>query len=255
MKTTLVIGDIHGCLSTLQALIAKAGPVDQIISVGDLIDRGPDSLGVVKYCIDNNIQVCLGNHEYMALEAISKYLGPNYPYKRMDLLDSDWFANGGSLVHEQLTDPNLKFTDWWLNGGERTFKSIAPNALQFVLDYFKSLPIYIKTDYIHNDLPVVISHTCLNNYAYDVLNATQDDLRTHAESFVWSRTQAVNTAKFFNIYGHTPTDYLDIKGAVPRISPTGINLDTGCVYQNNIDRGKLTAVLLPSMQIIQQDRL
>ena len=57
---TLVIGDIHGCLSTLKALIAKAGPVSQIISVGDLIDRGPDSLGVIKYCIENNIQVCLG---------------------------------------------------------------------------------------------------------------------------------------------------------------------------------------------------
>lgn len=233
MKTTLVIGDIHGCLSTLQALIAKAGPVDQIISVGDLIDRGPDSLGVVKYCIDNNIQVCLGNHEFMALEAISKYIGPDYPYKRMDLLDSDWFANGGSGV----------------------FDSCSKEDLQFMLDYFKSLPIYIKTDYTHNDLPVVISHTCLNNYAYDILNATQDDLRAHAESFVWSRTQAVNIAKFFNIYGHTPTDYLDIKGAVPRISPTGINLDTGCVYQNNIDRGKLTAVLLPSMQVIQQERL
>lgn len=230
---TLVIGDIHGCLSTLQALIAKAGPVDQIISVGDLIDRGPDSLGVVKYCIDNNIQVCLGNHEFMALEAISKYLGPDYPYKRMDLLDSDWFANGGSGV----------------------FDSCSKEDLQFMLDYFKSLPIYIKTDYTHNDLPVVVSHTCLNNYTYDILNATQDDLKAHAESFVWSRTQAVNTAKFFNIYGHTPTDYLDIKGAVPRISPTGINLDTGCVYQNNIDRGKLTAVLLPSMQIIQQERL
>lgn len=232
-KKILCVGDVHGCLQTLQALIAKAGPVDQIISVGDLIDRGPDSLGVVKYCIDNNIQVCLGNHEYMALEAISKYLGPDYPYKRMDLLDSDWFANGGSGV----------------------FDSCSKEELQFMLDYFKSLPIYIKTDYTHNDLPVVVSHTCLNNYTYDILNATQDDLRTHAESFVWSRTQAVSVANFFNIYGHTPTDYLYIKGAVPRISPTGINLDTGCVYQNNIDRGKLTAVLLPSMQIIQQDRL
>ena len=57
---TLVIGDIHGCLSTLKALIAKAGPVSQIISVGDLIDRGPDAFGVIKYCIENNIQVCLG---------------------------------------------------------------------------------------------------------------------------------------------------------------------------------------------------
>ena len=229
---TLVIGDIHGCLKTLKALIAKAGSVSQIISVGDLIDKGPDSLGVVKYCFDNNIQVCLGNHEKMAIDAISAYLGPDHLYKRMNLLDSDWFANGGSGV----------------------FDSCSKEDLQFMLDYFQTLPIYIKTDYIHNELPVVISHTCLNNYAYDVLNASQSYLKSHADSFVWSRTQAVNTAKFFNIYGHTPTDYLGIKGAVPRTSPTGINLDTGCVY-NFPDRGKLTAVLLPTMEIIQQERL
>ena len=238
---TLVIGDIHGCLSTLKALIAKAGPVSQIISVGDLIDRGPDSLGVIKYCIENNIQVCLGNHELLALEALTRYLGPDYPFKRMDLLDSDWIANGG----------------------RRVFDDASEEDLQFMVDYFQTLPIYIKTDYIHNDLPVVISHTCLNNYAYDILNASQEDLKSHAKSFVWSRTQAsfawsrTEAAKivpFFNIYGHTPTDYIGLKGAVPMISPTGINLDTGCVYTSE-DRGKLTAVLLPSMEIIQQERL
>jgi serine/threonine protein phosphatase 1 len=232
MKTTLVIGDIHGCLSTLKALITKAGPVDEIISVGDLIDRGPDSLGVVKYCIDNNIKVCLGNHEQMAIIALTDHLGPNHPYKRMNLLESDWFANGGGPV----------------------FDSCTVEDLEFLLDYFKTLPIYIKTDYISNDLPVVVSHTCLNNYAYDILNATQDDLRAHADSFVWTRTQAVDVAKFFNIYGHTPTDYLGLKGAVPKISKTGVNLDTGCVYQSE-GRGKLTGILLPSMQIIQQERL
>ena len=229
---TLCVGDIHGCLSTLKALIAKAGPVSQIISVGDLIDRGEDSLGVIKYCIENNIQVCLGNHELLALEALTSYLGPDRPFKRMDLLDSDWIANGGRRVFDEASEEDL----------------------QFMLDYFQTLPIYIKTDYIHNDLPVVISHTCLNNYAYDILNASQEDLKSHAQSFVWSRTQAVKVAPFFNIYGHTPTDYLGIKGAVPRISETGINLDTGCVYTSE-DRGKLTAVILPSMEIIQQDRL
>lgn len=228
----LCVGDIHGCLSTLKALIAKAGPVDQIISVGDLIDRGPDSFGVIKYCIENNIKVCLGNHEYSAIEALTSYLGPDRPFKRMDLLESDWIANGG----------------------RRVFDAASEEDLQFMLDYFQTLPIYIKTDYIHNNLPVVISHTCLNNYAYDILNASQEDLKSHAQSFVWSRTQAVKVAPFFNIYGHTPTDYLGIKGAVPRISETGINLDTGCVYTSE-DRGKLTAVFLPSMEIIQQERL
>ena len=232
MKTSLIIGDIHGCLSTLQALIAKAGPVDEIVSVGDLIDRGPDSLGVIQYCIDNNIRVCLGNHELMLLDAMDDWLGLDHPYKRMGLLSSDWFNNGGSKVFDQ----------------------IPTDQLPSVRDYFKSLPIYIKLDHEANGLPVVVSHTCLNNYSYDVLNASQEDLRKHATSFVWSRSQAVDKAQFFNIYGHTPTDYLGLKGAVPKHSPTGINLDTGCVYDSE-DRGVLTAILLPSMEIIQQERL
>ena len=251
---TLIIGDIHGCLTTLQALIAKAGPVDEIISVGDLIDRGPDSLGVIQYCINNNIKVCLGNHELMMLDAMDDWLGLDHPYKRMGLLTSDWFNNGGSGVFEQLTDQSLKVSEWKLRGGDSFIDSMSPDVLHLVVDYFKSLPIYIKTDHLVNDLPVVVSHTCLNNYSYDVLNASQDDLRKHATSFVWSRSQSVDQAKFFNIYGHTPTDYLGLKGAIPRQSPTGINLDTGCVYDSE-DRGVLTGIILPSMEIIQQERL
>lgn len=230
---TIVIGDIHGCLATLKELVSKIDiTTTNLISVGDLIDRGPDSLGVVKYCIDNNIQVCLGNHELMFIEAMKDFLGPEHPYKRANLHESDWFANGGKAVFESCSKENL----------------------QFMLDYFKSLPIYIKTEHIHSDLSVVVSHVCLNTYAYDILNADQEDLRKHSASFVWSRTQSVDRASFFNIYGHTPTDYLGLKGAVPRITKTGINLDTGCCY-NFSDRGKLTAVLLPSMEILQQERL
>ena len=231
---TLIIGDIHGCLTTLKALIAKAGPVDQIVSVGDLIDRGPDSLGVIQYCIDNNIQVCLGNHEQMMLDAMDDWLGLDHPYKRIGLLSSDWFANGGSGVFDQLT---------------------TSDSVQFVVDYFKSLPIYIKLDHEVNGLPVVVSHTCLNNFSYDVLNATQDDLRRHATSFVWSRSQANDTSgAFFNIYGHTPTDYIGIKNSQPLVTKFGVNLDTGCVYQSE-DRGVLTGIILPSFEIIQQERL
>lgn len=42
---TLVIGDIHGCYIELQALLEKAGlnEGDSIISVGDFVDRGPET--------------------------------------------------------------------------------------------------------------------------------------------------------------------------------------------------------------------
>ena len=232
---TLVIGDIHGCLTTLKKLVSKVDlATTNLISVGDLIDRGEDSLGVIKYCIENNIQVCLGNHEKMAIDAISQYLGPDYPFKRMDLLDSDWIANGG----------------------RRVFDEASKEDLQFMVDYFQTLPIYIKTDYTHNDLPVVVSHTALNMYHYNILDADPAELLRMSTSLVWSRTQATSQAavKFFSIYGHTPTDYLGTPNAKPHITSTGINLDTGCCYDSE-DRGKLTAVLLPSMEIIQQERL
>ena len=232
---TLVIGDIHGCLTTLKKLVSRVDiTTTNLISVGDLIDRGEDSLEVIKYCIENNIQVCLGNHEQMAIEALKAYLGPDYPFKRMDLLDSDWIANGG----------------------RRVFDDASKEDLQFMVDYFQTLPIYITTDYTHNDLPVVVSHTALNMYHYNILDAVPAELLRMSTSLVWSRTQATSQAavKFFSIYGHTPTDCLGTPNAKPHITSTGINLDTGCCYDSK-DRGKLTAVLLPSMEIIQQDRL
>ena len=49
MARTIIIGDIHGCFGELQELLDRVGPVagDTILSVGDLVDRGPDPRGVV----------------------------------------------------------------------------------------------------------------------------------------------------------------------------------------------------------------
>ncbi len=46
---TLVIGDVHGCLDELRALVAKSGVTadDDVVFVGDLVAKGPDSVGVV----------------------------------------------------------------------------------------------------------------------------------------------------------------------------------------------------------------
>ena len=66
----IIIGDIHGCLEELEALLHKtnATQADRIIFVGDLVDRGPYSAGVVKKVlsmIDDgyNIVLVKGNHE------------------------------------------------------------------------------------------------------------------------------------------------------------------------------------------------
>ncbi|MGE0710060.1 MAG: metallophosphoesterase family protein [Planctomycetota bacterium] len=73
----LAIGDIHGCSAALDALLeaVQPGPDDQVIPLGDYVDRGPDSKGVIERLIAlqgaTNLIPLLGNHDQMMLDARS----------------------------------------------------------------------------------------------------------------------------------------------------------------------------------------
>ncbi len=74
---TIAIGDIHGCSAALVALIdaIRPRPEDSIVTLGDYIDRGPDSRGVLDRLIELG-QTCrlvplLGNHDQMLLDVRS----------------------------------------------------------------------------------------------------------------------------------------------------------------------------------------
>src|SRR5262249_9079746 len=73
---TVVIGDIHGCSEALAALIdaVAPGPEDTVVTLGDYIDRGPDSHGVLEQLIDLagrcHVVPLLGNHEEALLDAL-----------------------------------------------------------------------------------------------------------------------------------------------------------------------------------------
>jgi len=63
---TLVIGDIHGCYDEFQSLLDKAGlsDADTIISIGDCIDRGPETPEVLSFFREHsNAKLIMGNHE------------------------------------------------------------------------------------------------------------------------------------------------------------------------------------------------
>jgi serine/threonine protein phosphatase 1 len=72
---TIAIGDIHGCAGALSTLIEaiRPSPDDLVIPLGDYIDRGPDSAGVLDRLIDLGARCrmvpLLGNHEEMLLAA------------------------------------------------------------------------------------------------------------------------------------------------------------------------------------------
>ncbi len=66
---TVIIGDVHGCLDELQALLREVqpGPADEVYLVGDLVAKGPDSQGVVQLCRERAFHAVLGNHDAAVL--------------------------------------------------------------------------------------------------------------------------------------------------------------------------------------------
>ena len=75
MSRTLAIGDIHGCSAALDLLLRLVAPAldDIVITLGDYVDRGPDSKGVLERLVTLEAAVhlvpLLGNHDEMMLEA------------------------------------------------------------------------------------------------------------------------------------------------------------------------------------------
>lgn len=89
---TLAIGDIHGCYQSLKRLesAAKFAPDDQIITLGDFVDRGPDTRSVLDWLIDrqeHGLIALRGNHELMMLAA-----------KKSFNRHVEWRACGGDAV-------------------------------------------------------------------------------------------------------------------------------------------------------------
>ena len=71
---TIAVGDVHGCLAALCAVLGAIDPRpdDVIVTLGDYVDRGPDSRGVIERLIQLRQQCrlipLLGNHDEMMLD-------------------------------------------------------------------------------------------------------------------------------------------------------------------------------------------
>jgi hypothetical protein len=66
MSRLILVGDVHGTLTELKLLMEKLAfkpHDDTCVIVGDLVDRGQDSPGVVRYCIQKGIDAIQGNHD------------------------------------------------------------------------------------------------------------------------------------------------------------------------------------------------
>ena len=81
---TIAIGDIHGCSGALAAIVEAIQPAaeDTLVLLGDYVDRGPDSRGVLDFVLELEgrcrVVPLLGNHELMLLDALEnpQVIGP-----------------------------------------------------------------------------------------------------------------------------------------------------------------------------------
>jgi serine/threonine protein phosphatase 1 len=207
-----VVGDIHGCLAELNALLAGLAPRqgDGFVFLGDYVDRGPDAAGVIARLIQLRAHFgaasifLRGNHEDMLLA----YLG-----------------RGGR--HGEV------FLD---NGGEATARSygvhgpVRPERLcsavpRAHLEFLESLRLW------HDDGRHLMVHAGVRPG-----RALQDQ---DPHDLLWIRDEFITHPHDLDrtiVFGHTPTR------TVFRDLPFKIGIDTGCVYG-----GMLTALELPAL--------
>lgn len=79
----LVFGDISGYYQTFLKMVNQLNPTE-VISLGDIIDRGPHSKECVDWFVNNNSPLIMGNHEHMLINAYESYVEkirePTYPF-------------------------------------------------------------------------------------------------------------------------------------------------------------------------------
>lgn len=225
-----VISDIHGCLNTLRSLVeTMVIPTkdDTLIFVGDYIDRGPDSKGVLDYVMDLQIQgfsvVALkGNHEEFMAKA----------YEEEQQLKSFLFFKKANKSKEM----------WLKYGGLEAMKSFRTTNLAeippFYIDWINQRPLYHQLD------KFFIVHAGLN---FDIPDPLQD---THA--MTWVREYRIDPSKINNrrlIHGHVPVSLDFIYLTLNNGTYPFVDIDNGCYMVNKAGYGNLIALELNSMEL------
>jgi serine/threonine protein phosphatase 1 len=194
----LAIGDIHGCLAPLNQLLDWVKPTgdDLLVTLGDYVDRGPDSKGVLDRLIELKRHlnlVCLrGNHEQMMVDGV---LGGRADLKM-------WLGVGGV---ETLASYGIA------PGRDETLDAIPRGHWDFLHD---DLADYHETEhFIFAHATVLPDHDMPDQPDYALLwEFLPDAMRHHSGKTV--------------ICGHT-----NQKSGVPKVIPGAACIDT-TAYKN-----------------------
>lgn len=207
----IAIGDVHGCARTLDVLLDRLAPApdDRLVFVGDYVDRGPDSRGVIDRLLAlNETHTCVflrGNHEALML---------------------DYIDHGATDL-------------WYMNGGTTTLGSYARNGRRAEIpaphvEFLRETKLFFETPdffFVHAGLRPNLS-------------VADNVVREDEETFLWERGHIGAAELAWEkcvVCGHTPVPE-------PVNQEQLINIDTGCVYHMHPEMGYLTAVRLPERE-------
>lgn len=216
MKRTIAIGDVHGCVRTLRAMVEERiglDRVDHLILLGDYIDRGPSSKAVLDYIVHlieagYNVTPLRGNHDDLLIRArFSEF----------------WYEK------------------WMMNGGASTLCSLgasSPAAIDpWYVNLIEALPLYCQTP----------QFTC----THASLNMEIDDPFTDTHAMLFHRTEAVDRSKIGGrrlLCGHTPQTRERIYHRLEWENK--VIIDNGCVYAGEPGMGFLCAMDLDSFDLM-----
>lgn len=130
-----VIGDLHGRLDLLEKSVQKiydlaGNNVFQIITLGDYIDRGNNSRGVIEFLMAHPEIIALcGNHEDIMVQTISCQLKPSW-----------WMGNGGVATMKSY---GMRFLGGQYYEGADVYYSLVPDEH---VKWMATLPLYYETD-------------------------------------------------------------------------------------------------------------
>ena len=254
MKTRFIFTDIHGNFLTFMALIGKVAyeagvdkqfVVDNMTVCGDLQDRGELSKQVIQFCIDNDVDVAMGNHELMmldgALRAFSYYTKNGWWGNDM------WVQHGGRAT----MDSYLDIVPEWPEHGA-SVESFDMTALLAHLKWMKKLPYYIEYPELKtaDGRYLVCSHSNIHNVWKHRNSEDKEKKNSFEEQVVWARpTKVKDCFDIFNVFGHTPQQ----NG--PRIRVPFANIDTGCFYKEEEGYFQLTCLQFPEMKVYSQENI
>jgi predicted phosphodiesterase len=221
MRRIAAIGDIHGELEQLKALYESLCWIglDEIVSLGDAVDRGPDSGGCVRFLREHGIKMIMGNHESSVLNLRAKGLrGSEDKNRTIDsLTPEDWEYLETAPSYRYYQDLNSVL----VHGG------LWPN-----LPLEKQPKNIIRAQMIHPDKPTRIRW-------WGPSAAKGRDGKTEEESRAegWDRWYRIYNLPFDVYYGHS----VFAAPHVQRNPGAGLScgIDTGGVFG-----GSLTAAII-----------